>query len=330
MTLATGCVHEFPHEGDRRDVVLHVSHATDWTYHDMTITRGDVPAPAPQSPQSGARYHIQVFPQGSQEILLHETEIFSFDLSRQDFTTKIQLPPGSYDLWIWSDYADSNTQSSHFFDSSDFSGIVYAEPYNGNNELRDAFRGMVSFTVDSNIDDDYFKEVWIELERPLARYEFISTDLEEFIASETTRNQMTGKDDETGPNSSPATRFPLEQYHVKMKYTGYMPSKFNNFIDKPVDSRTGMEYDADITKLTDNEARLGFDYVMVNGRESSVKVAMEVYDPKGELIGRTNSIDVVTKRSMNTTVRGKFLTSNVAGGVGIDPSFNGSFNVPVN
>lgn len=66
---------------------------------------------------------------------------------------------------------------------------------------------------------------------------------------------------------------------------------------------------------------------MVNGHESSVAVAMELYDPKGDLIGRTNTVNVPTKRGQNTIVRGKFLTSQTSGGVGINPDYNGDFNI---
>ena len=66
---------------------------------------------------------------------------------------------------------------------------------------------------------------------------------------------------------------------------------------------------------------------MVNGHESSIAVALEVYDPEGTLIGRTVTINVPTKRGQNTIVRGRFLTSMASGGVGIDPSYNGEYNV---
>ncbi len=340
-----GCVHEFPELGDAREVVLHVSHNVGWTYHEMTITRADRPAYAPVAKDACARYHIKIYPRDNQSVVLYEHIFFVNDLTRSDFIRSISVPPGDYDLWVWSDYADIAGQNSYFFKSDDFSQIVYSEPYNGNNELRDAFRGMVQFSVRESMEESYREDVYVELERPLARYEFISTDLQEFITAEITRNEALGRDafgnpiDKSAAGSeestkadlaeSPATRFPIEQYHVKMVYSGYMPSVFNNFINKPVNSATGMSYDADIVKLNDKEARLGFDYVMVNGHESSVKVTLEVYDPKGQLVGRTNPIDVVTKRSMNTTVRGKFLTSQVSGGVGIDPDFTGSFNVPI-
>lgn len=323
------CVHEFPQEGESREVVLHFSHTTDWTYHDMTITRGDIPAPATDGFNPSARYHIRIYAKGSQEELYHQTEFVREDLSREDFTMKLHVPPGSYDLYVWSDYAELSTAKSYFFNSEDFSSITYAEPYNGNNELRDAFRGKVSFDVDDNIDANYVEDVFVELERPLARYEFISTDLEKFIEEETTR---TGRSIEITSKASPddhSQGIALDQYRVKMIYGAYMPSKFNNFTNKPVDSRVGQTYDAQIVKLSNNEARLGFDYVMVNGAQSSIKVLLEVYDPKDELIARISPIDVPTKRSMNTTVRGNFLTSKVSGGVGINPDFNGEFNVPI-
>ena len=326
----SSCVHEFPEKGEARKLVLHISHDTDWTYHDMTITRGDIPAPAIDGFNPGARYHIRVYPKGSQDVLIQETQFVSDDLTRGDFTMTLQVPPGSYDLYVWSDYADLGTKNSYFFNSGNFGAIVYSEPYNGNNELRDAFRGAVSFDIDSNIDANYYEEVWVQLERPLARYEFIATDLEKFIEDETTRTEGAQQAATKASPDDPTRGLPLDQYRVKMIYAAYMPSKFNNFTDRPIDSSVGQTYSAKIVRLNDKEARLGFDYVMVNGRESSVKVQLEVYDPKDEPVARISPIDVPTKRSMNTTVRGKFLTSKVSGGVGINPDFNGEFNVPIN
>ena len=96
-----------------------------------------------------------------------------------------------------------------------------------------------------------------------------------------------------------------------------------------MDSATGMSYEARIDILNDSEARLGFDYVMVNGHESSVAVALEIYDPDGTLIGRVSPVDVSTKRSRNTVVKGRFLTSKATGGVGINPGFDGEFNIEI-
>lgn len=317
--LASSCVHEWPEQAESRAVTLHVSHAMDWTHHEIEVARAG---------STLARYHFKICAAGDPARMVAEREFVSDDLSRGDFTTDISLPAGDYDLWAWSDYADGDSQKSLFFNSEDFTSIWYPDPYNGNNELRDAFRGAVTFTIENTFDAGYHKDVELQMERPLARYEFISTDLAEFLENEISR----GEQNAASQGRSAPSRvedIPLESYRVKMIYTGYMPSEFNNFINKPVNSKLGMSYDAKITRLNDNEARLGFDYVMVNGHESSIPVAMEVYDPEGTLIGRSNPVDVPTKRSQVTVVRGKFLTSKATGGVGINPDFNGDYNIEI-
>lgn len=312
MGVLTSCVHEMPKtDGVAREVQLNIHHQMEWSpTYEMTVTRSE-------SAGYKARYHFKLYRAGDKETVISEQEFLSDDLTRADFSTRLNLPPGDYDLWTWSDWADTENEKSLLFDSSDFSSICYSEPYRGNNDLRDALRGVATFTVEQNLDGHYRKDVDLTLTRPLAKYEFIATDLSDFIENESTRGKLT--------RSAPD----LTGYRVKMLYTGYMPSEYNNFIDKPVNSRTGMSYDATITALNDSEALLGFDYVMVNGHESSVPVAMEIYDRNGDLIGRTNSIDVPTMRNRLTVVRGKFLTSKASGGVGINPDFNGDYNIEI-
>lgn len=325
MLSGTSCVHEWP-ENDlpKRDIIVNVKHLQNWTYTEMTVTRNDnLPALC--------RYHFKIYPAGTTQIPVAECEFTTSDLDRNDFSTTISISEGDYDLYVWSDYADGNTSKSYFFDTSDFLSIGYTSPYNGNNELRDGFRGKVSFSVASTIDAEYHQEIDVTLERPFARYEFRATDIMDFIDREITRgNRNLSNELITGSPEEIEMRVPeLNKYRVKMIYSGYMPSKFNNILDRPVDSSVGMSYDARITVLSQEEARLGFDYVMVNGHESSVALAMEIYDPDGEMIGRTVTVNVPTKRAQNTVVRGRFLTSQTSGGVGINPDYDGSFNIEI-
>ncbi len=318
--LTGSCVHEWPEPAQSRNVAIHFTHKLEWTQDQLEITRAG---------STVARYHLKVCESGKTERLVAESEFVRDDLTRGDFTTYISLPIGNYDIWVWSDYADGESQKSLFFNSEDFSSVWYPDPYNGNNELRDAFRGMSAVTVDDCLESDYVEYVELPLERPLARYEFISTDLAEFLENEISRGErLAAEQGRSAP--SRVEDIPLDQYRVKMIYTGYMPTEFNVFTNKPINSKLGMSYDASVTKLNDDEARLGFDHVMVNGHESSIPVAMEVYDPDGVLIGRTNSIEVPTKRSQITVIRGRFLTSKATGGVGINPDFNGEYNIEIN
>lgn len=58
-------------------------------------------------------------------------------------------------------------------------------------------------------------------------------------------------------------------------------------------------------------------------------MAVEVYDKDGELLSSTNTVEVPLVRSKLTIVRGNFLTSKATGSVGINPDYNGDFNIEI-
>lgn len=323
--FSSSCVHEFPEHGEpRREVIVKFTHDLNWTQHEIYATRAG-------GPEALARYHVMAFPAGTSLAPVAEFEFTRDDLERDDFEHTFRLPEGKFDLYAWSDQAFTHNSQSMFFDSSDFTAISYVEPYNGNNHLRDAFRGVTTVEVKTSPYADYREYAEIKMERPLASYEFRATDIMEFIDRETSRGRLTRiTEPEDRPPLDISQRLPeITQYKVKMIYTGYMPSTFNNILNRPVNSSVGISYDAQIDVLSDEEARLGFDHVMVNGVESSIPVAMEIYAPDGTLIGRTNPIDVPTKRARNTIVRGRFLTSQASGGVGVNPDFEGEYNIEI-
>lgn len=72
---------------------------------------------------------------------------------------------------------------------------------------------------------------------------------------------------------------------------------------------------------------IGFDYFFINGEESSTTVSLEIYDLQNELIASTPPIAFRVQRNCATIIRGKFLTSKASGGVGINPEFDGAFNI---
>ena len=82
--------------------------------------------------------------------------------------------------------------------------------------------------------------------------------------------------------------------------------------------------------LNDNEAVVGFDLFFINGLQSTIRVALDIYDPDGERIAGFPSLDVPVWLSTITLVKGNFLTTKASGGVGIDPGFDGEFNIKWN
>lgn len=143
---------------------------------------------------------------------MKEVEFTRDDITRGDFSTTIPLPPGDYKMVAWSDWAHRSSQKSYFFDSSDFANIAYTEPYNGNNELRDAFNAeskelsvdYSKMTAYNSADYDAFyalKEIAtvtgsvnesVTLTRPLAQVNWGTDDLaNQFV----TDDNAYGKDD---------------------------------------------------------------------------------------------------------------------------------------
>lgn len=164
----------------------------------------------------------------------------------------------------------------------------------------------------------------------MGKYRFIATDFDRFLtrAEEMARaewEESRALDPESAPSQMPAVN--VNDYKVVMRYPGFMPHVFNMFTNRPADSRTGVTYPGRILRINDQEAELGFDYVFVNGKEAPVTVAVDIYDKKNNLIGSSGAIDVPLMRSMLTTVKGDFLTSKASGGVGVNPDFDGEFNI---
>lgn len=319
---AASCVHQFPEPIENGIVMLEVKHDLQWLPdYEMTISRAD---------EAGyvIRYDFRIYPHGNTTNLVKAVTIYKDNLMRPDFTTEINLVPGEYDIYAWSDYAYASTEDAVYYDDADFADITYIKPYEGDTDLRDAFRGVTTVTVDDpGLMEPTPVSGVITLARPLARYKFIATDLAAFIDRETTRGRLTPSEDDVLLGDGNPRWAKLSDYKVKVIYPMYMPAVFNNFKNNPVDSWTGVTFDCKMLQLSGDDAQLAMDYVYVNGEESSVQVMLEVYDPDGLLLARTTSITVPTKRNRTTIIYGKFLTTLRSDGVGIDPDFEGEYNI---
>lgn len=323
LTFLASCVNEWPHPEERTyEVTLVVHSNTDWL-PDYVMNVGR----AGESVE--LMYQFQIYRSGTTTDPLQEFTVYSTDFTRPDFNVNISLNPGEYDVYVWSDVCDSDTKESLFYDTSNFGAISYTLPYKGDSNYKDAFRGMKSFSIPNSIYRQPTAREVINLDRPLARYIFIATDLEDFVERETTRGKMRTGEAEKSVANEGKVRANLEDYTVKVIYPLYMPSVFDNFRNNPIDSWTDISFNCIMDQISDEEAQLAMDYVMVNGEESGVQVMLEVYDPDGIVIARTNSFTIPTKRDRTTLIYGKFLTTLRSDGVGINPDFDGEFNIEI-
>lgn len=244
-------------------------------------------------------------------------ETFSISVARaKDYTIPLELSPGDYRAVAWADYVPQGSSEDFYYNTASLTDITLKHYDNsrvpGNTTALDVFRGVTRFSVGTQSET-----ITLPMERPQARFRFISTDLGEFLSRIA--------------DGRPAEEI-LSGYSVVIRYAGYMPYVYNVFTDRGVDSLPGAWFEADIRRMEDNqaEALLGFDDVFVSSTETSVQLAVEVYDKAtGDKVGGTGSINVPLLRGRTTDIRGRFLTTDASSGVGINPDFDGEYNVEV-
>lgn len=335
LGMLSACdVHEFPSETttDTREIVLHLNFDTDLPTHqvvDYPTTRA-----ASANPEDyDIRYQLRIYKAGADGTFASDgytTALETRDeVTNPDHDLRLRLEAGHYRFVVWADYVDEGSQTDKFYDTSRFEEVtLQGDSHPGNTDFRDAFSGTAEAVVEAGTAGAP-QEVTVALERPMARYNFVTTDLDVFItrvlAQQAAAAQASGqREEKTGTKA-----VSLADYRVTFLYTGFMPSAFDIFRNAPIDARTGVSFEGQIRQLSDTEAEMGFDYVFVNGSESAVQVALQICDNAGEVIATAGPVDVPIVRSKHTTVRGAFLTSEASGSVGIDPGFDGEWNFEI-
>ena len=327
--LSSCDVHEFPaEEPGKQSITLNLEFRTEMPLH-QTVEYTRSGGASTNAGDYDIRYQIRVYRTDNEgeplsDVYTSITETKD-DVTDLNHSVDIEIEKGNYRFLVWADYVDGGKEEDKFYATGDFKEITLAgESHCGNNVFRDAFRGEATATVASG--DGTPQEITVEMERPLARFQFVTTDLETFITNALKEQEAR---DGAEKEDSPTKAVNLDDYRIVFRYTGFMPSAFNVFTNKPIDAITGVSFAGKITRLNEKEAELGFDYVFVNGTESTVPVAVEVYGTDNRLLSSTGPIDVPLVRSKYTIVRGPFLTTQASGNVGINPGFDGDWNYEI-
>lgn len=318
LAAAVSCsVHEWPEAPELETYTLRLAYETELPLWDQELdARADEAAGSGMVDYGFIRTTVRAYPVVDGTVQQAWSD--EFTLTRNvaqgyDGELTIRLVPGDYRLMVWSELAESEKKKS-FYDATDFTAVKLVS-HTANTDYRDAFRGTLDISVASYTSLHETPSGTVTMQRPLAKYEFVTTDLAAFFAKETRDN-------------SRAATVSLDEYEVVFHYTGYMPDEYNMDIDKPTDSATGVQFKSSLTRINDDEASMGFDYVFVNGEETAVTVQIAlVRKADGKQVSMTPPIRVPLRRSVHTVVRGSFLLSDASGGMGIDPGYDGDHNM---
>lgn len=245
-------------------------------------------------------------------------QVTVMETAEEDGDGKITLPihlrlhAVEYTLAVWTDYVKAGTTDDLYYDTDNLQQVACTDPYTGSTDYRDCLYGTTP------LDLRQYRNEWnarvqikVDMVRPLAKYELIATDVKDFLRK--TKKQRAG--DET--------------FTITFSYGFYLPTVFNVLAGKPADSRTGITYTTPLTVPADGqeECAIGTDFVFVNGTESFVSLSMEIRDSGGNVISCTTGLKVPYRRGHLTTVRARFLTNEMQGGVDIDDDFDGNIDV---
>ncbi len=348
----SGCdVHEFPEERHEKvPFLLHLDFSDEMPlYKEIEYSRNGETRTKGSAGGHDIRYIISAYRADNRRDdsrVADTTFVFtSSDISNLDYTASLELREGTYSFIVWADYVDSGSSSDKYYDTRDFSEIILSDPDNhsGSNDYRDAFRGYATANImnpayySGDSIDSIDNQARVEMRRPMGKFKFISTDVEIFL----TRVAMMMKEQgvlfssDIEPDTKTYYKKLLQsinfgEYYVVFRYNIFMPCSYNIFTDKPADSWTGMSFKSPIHIEEDLEMSLGYDYIFVNGSETTLSISLEVYNQKGELISSSNAINVPIVRSKLTLVKGEFLTTKANGGVSINPSFDGDdYNIEI-
>ncbi len=280
---------------------------------------------------------------------------FRDDVSIKEDTIKLTLPAGQYRFIAWTDNVLEGGMD-YFYNTSQFEEIMLQGEHIGCNDLRDAFTGA----TDDEILKDAENVVPLSMKRPLAKYTFISTDFAEFrtkvltmlaakaeaarkeaeakAAAEAARKEAEtkGADSETKVPDTDTKVIDLEDFKIEFQYSGFMQSSYNLYNMTVADAKPGVRFETRISQYDEKSAELGFDYVFVNddnpdnpNDDPSVNVTIVTYDMDGNVMAKSKGFEVPLKRGKHTIVTGRFLTTMSSGAIGIDPGFDGEFNVVI-
>lgn len=316
LLLLVGCdVHEWPEAPEFVRCHLSLTYQTEMTqwehlYEDKDVVEKGYGATYDNCRTSGQiRYIVRTFPISEEQRTLRscvQEFVFTKDAAGgYDHEVTLELLPGDYTMMVWSDLVESS-EDTLFYDAEDFNGVELQGAHRGCNDFRDAFCGQRAISLPRN--DAKQEEVAVEvgMKRPLAKFEIVASDLLEFV-------NTNGGD--------------IGRYKAKIHYIGYVPSTYSLFARRPVASATGVTFESSMTKLSDSQLSLGYDYVFVSDNGSMVTVRIGIYDSQDRQISLTEPITIPIKPDHHTLLKGEFLMQNASNGVYIDPNWGGDYNI---
>ena len=186
MLLLTSChVHEWP-EGDITQFTVNLIFETEFERIDFPYTSRDIENSRSRFyttdlTEGIIEYKVRAFPLANGEIVdrnYYQEYTFTRDIKDgYNCNFLVDLDQGNYRLIVWAMLAES-AQGPFYYNASNFWKVSLVGEYSGDNNYRDAFKGMMDIEVGNSL------STTVQMTRPLAKWEFVATDVPAFTYKE--------------------------------------------------------------------------------------------------------------------------------------------------
>ena len=349
VMLLSSCIHQFPVETPA-DVTLTLTFDRDMPYYRTQIFPDETKsATSPLSEDLDifqqnfidhssydVRYIIEAYPVLGNGTISRDPQkrwVFTEDdaLNIGDYKVNLEIGEGIYEFRVWTDFVKQGTEVDFFYKTDDWKDgirLYRNNQHTGNTDWRDAFSGKTVVEVVRYGAIAEPSSGVISMKRPLAKYFFLTNDLEEFV----TKMKRTKAEEAEKAGESKVPEFNLDDYTLTIFYLGFMPSSYSMVTDRANDSEVNVMFTSKLSQLDENRAIMGFDYVLANpdnATQTNVIMGIELRDKDNTVLASHNSVKVQLKRSHYTLIEGRFLMQESSGGITLNPDFEGEFVVPV-
>ena len=237
----------------------------------------------------------------------------------------LNLHPRLYKMAVWADFvrvaAGNETDSvtyTEFYNVKNME-LVVRMPYNANSDYLRAYYGLRELDLrDYGGGQPVSVPVDMELTCPMARYELVATDVEEFLRQKAEGELANLRD---------------ERLNYNVYYDWFLNTGFNVLTGETRNPLQYIEYTQTVNThpVTGDEPVIASDYIFVNGEDDGFfTIDVEVTarfagESADRVIGRIANLQVPYEQNHNTTFRANFLTGNSS--FEIDTDFEGEFDV---
>lgn len=329
LLLLSSCdmVHEWPQEPGvdptEIKVLLNITTQVDFAGQHI-LTKGPIVSSEEEYEKYDRRFVVEI---RNGEYDDNIVKSFIINREAQDLkplSIETILNARKYKVVVWCDYILKGTSKDLFYNCGDGTQlnsihVPSRDKYTAGTDYKDGQHYL------SELDLTKFADKWfaadtvdILLQRPMAKITFLATDIAKYAEYEGYEGSL----EELAKSMT-----------IEMSYNGYFPTGFNAVTGRLNDAEVGFGFQNKAEYPREFEGKdytyIGSDYVFVNGESSSVTVSAVIRDKNGKIVNEFNPIVVPIFKNIETIVTDKFFTKEYVPGVGINPEFDGEFNIYV-